>query len=347
MEQSETEPICTRCILPASVPKISFNEEGVCNFCTDYERREAPHPKDYRVLDQEVGRILKTDPRKHPYDCLCLYSGGKDSTYMLHLLVNKYKLRVLAFTFDNWFIPPETYTNIKRVLSKVGADHILLRPSWEANKDIFQTGMLQAQRTEASKELAYMIGHACWPCFTQIAMYSIRLAADKNIPNVVVGTTPGQIRQKKYDLVSKFGDLLDVYKTMVQPMLHLLDITQKRERRQTLDLPFRKKLQVMRMRLVPFYEYVRYNEQEVIETVEREFGFQKPKSTDSCSTNCQLNSLGIAVHRKKYGISPYVIPLARDVREGLVKREDALKAVRGELNSELVKSIAEKLEVDI
>ena len=207
--------------------------------------------------------------------------------------------------------------------------------------------MLQAHRTERTKELAYMIGHACWPCFTQIAMYSIRLAVDKNIPSVVVGTTPGQIRQKSYDLVSKFGGLLDVYKTMVQPMLQLLDLTQKRERRQALDLPLRKKLQVMRTRLVPLYEYVRYNEQVVVETVEREFGFQKPKSTDSCSTNCQLNSLGIEVHKRNYGISPYVIPLARDVREGLVKREDALKAVQGELNKDLVRSLAEKLEVEI
>ena len=101
------------------------------------------------------------------------------------------------------------------------------------------------------------------------------------------------------------------------------------------------------MRLVPFYEYVRYNEQEVIDTVQREFGFQKPKSTDSCSTNCQLNSLGIEVHRQRYGFSPYVIPLARDVREGLVRREDALTAVRGELNSELVQSMAKKLGVDV
>jgi hypothetical protein len=117
--------------------------------------------------------------------------------------------------------------------------------------------------------------------------------------------------------------------------------------RQSLDMPFLKQLKVLRMRLVPFYEFVPYNEAEVLDTVKRELGWESPKSTDSCSTNCQLNSLGIQIHKDKYGISPYVIPLARDVREGLVDRSEALRAVSGELNNVLIKNIADKFEVSV
>ena len=343
----QNEQLCTRCILTSAVPGIRFNESGVCNFCVDYEKKEAPKRKDHALLEKQLLTLLRTDPKKYPYDCLCLYSGGKDSSYMLHLLANKYKLRVLAFTFDNWFIPSETYANIKKVLSKTSADHILFRPSWDLNKAIFRTGMTESHRLPATKELAFMIGHACWPCFTQIAVHSMRLAIEKHIPNVVVGTTPGQIRQKRYDLVSKFGGILDVYQFMIAPMLKLLALTKQEVAKTALTLRLSQKFHVLKMRLIPFYEYIPYSERLVVSTVQNEFGWEMPRSTDSCSTNCQLNSLGIELHKKHYGLSPYIIPLARDVREGLVDRGEALKAIRGGLNSKLIQGIATRFEVEI
>lgn len=339
--------ICTRCILPSSIPNIKFDRNGICNFCLEYDANEKGKHEDYAVLEARMTKSLRENPRKHPYDCICLYSGGKDSTYMLDQLVSKFKLRVLAFTFDNWFIPRETYENINRVLQKLDCDHIIYRPSWKLNKNLFGMGFNESGRLEATKELAFMIGHACWPCFVQIALHSIKFAVDKNIPNIVVGTTPGQIRQKKYNLVAKFGDLHDVYKSMIQPMIQLLKLTKQFETLRSLDMPFFKKLKVIGLKLTPFYENVHYNEAEVIRTVENKFGWKKPIGTDSCSSNCQLNALGIEIHRERYGISPYVIPLARDVREGLVDREVALVAVNGPLNKKLVDYIAERFDVKL
>jgi len=344
----EKQKICTRCILPESIPGIKFDANGVCNFCLNYDEKEKHKGKeDFEKLEARMIEVLREDPRKHPYDCICLYSGGKDSTYMLDQLVNKHKLRVLAFTFDNWFIPRETYENINRVAAKAECDYINFRPSWKLNKSMFQMGFNETSRLEETKRLAYLIGHACWPCFVQIAMHSIKFAVDKNIPNIVVGTTPGQIRQKKLDLTSKFGDLADVYKSMVVPMLKLLKLTKQKETLQALDMPFWSKLKVLRLKLIPFYENVHYNEEHVIKIVEEKFGWRRPGNVDSCSSNCQLNSLGIEVHKNNYGISPYVIPLARDVREGLVKREDALKTVGGKLNANLVNHIADKFDVEL
>lgn len=46
------------------------------------------------------------------YDALLCFSGGKDSTYTLWLLRKKLGLRVLAVTFDNGFLPEQTFKNI-------------------------------------------------------------------------------------------------------------------------------------------------------------------------------------------------------------------------------------------
>jgi PP-loop superfamily ATP-utilizing enzyme len=337
---------CTKCILTSQIPNISFDSNGICNFCTDYEDEKKYLDRDYDGLEKKMLSVLRVSD-KHPYDCMVLYSGGKDSTYMLYQLANHYKLRVLAFTFDNHFIPPETYANISRVLKKINVDHIVYKPSWNLNKTIFNASFKNSALHDRSKELAFMIGHACWPCFTQIALHSFKIAAEKNIPNVVVGTTPGQLRQKNYDMKSKFDDLTDTHKNMIAPMINLLKKLGNKEAIKSLDASLWTKLKISKMNLVPFFEYRKYNEKEVYEVIERELDWRKMKSTDSCSTNCQLNSLGIAIHQKKYNLHPYVIPLARDVREGLMTREDALEAVKSPINDNLVNHIAESFDIKL
>lgn len=36
--------ICTRCIYDDSVPNISFDDEGVCNYCRQIDTLEAEYP---------------------------------------------------------------------------------------------------------------------------------------------------------------------------------------------------------------------------------------------------------------------------------------------------------------
>lgn len=346
MKKSSEIQVCTKCILNSQIPNIRFDDRGVCNFCNDYEEEKKYLDRDYVSLEKKMISILKSN-KSRDYDCMVLYSGGKDSTYMLYKLANHYNLRVLAFTFDNHFIPPETYANIDRVLKKINVDHIVYKPSWQLNKAIFNASFKNSALQQRSKELAFLIGHACWPCFTQIALHSFKIAAEKNIANVVVGTTPGQLRQKKFDLKSKFSGMSDAYYNMISPMMDLLKSLGKKEIINSLDVGLKTKLKIARMKLVPFFEYNQYNEHQVYETIERELDWRRTKSTDSCSTNCQLNSLGIAIHQKKYNLHPYVIPLARDVRDGLMTREEALSAVSGMVNEKLVNHIAESFDLDL
>jgi hypothetical protein len=131
------------------------------------------------------------------------------------------------------------------------------------------------------------------------------------------------------------------------PMLKLLRKVKYKKGENIFRLSFKEKLKALNIRLVPFYEFFPYEGERAIKTIEKELDWQRPKNTDSCSTNCELNSLGITLHLQRYGIHPYVIPLAHDVREGILKREDALKAVSELPNFEIAKGIAEKLEIEI
>ena len=112
---------CTKCILPETFPGIEFNENGVCNYCLNYEP--------VKVLgEKEFERVLsKYRNRSEKYDCIVPISGGRDSSFVLHQMVKKYKMRVLTLTVDSGAILPEGYRNIKRVTEVLNVEHVWLK----------------------------------------------------------------------------------------------------------------------------------------------------------------------------------------------------------------------------
>jgi len=340
---------CSCCILSNKIPGISFDREGVCNFCRSFEKAKKSRMRqlDSIASEEEMLRLLKTGQKKPAYDCVCLYSGGKDSTFMLYQLVKKYKLRVLAFTLDNHFLAAETHANIKKTLSLIDVDHIFYRPDFDLIKELFKASINESHRLKSTKELSFIIGFVCWPCFTMIGQYALKIALERHIPNIIIGTTPGQLRQKKYNLLAKYKGIFDTYRSMNLPMLKLLKFIGYKKGQSLFKFSLKEKFMALRARLVPFYEYVPYQEEEALKIIEKELRWQKPKNTDSCSTNCELNSLGIALHIQRYGIHPYVIPLAHDVREGILDREDALRAVRELPRYDVALRIAKELGIEL
>jgi hypothetical protein len=335
--------VCIRCVLSDNIPGVSIDATGLCSLCADAaggppSAAPAGPGSEARFLETLAPRSRGSD-----YDCLCLYSGGKDSTFMLYVLAKRLQLRVLALTLDNWFLSPQTFTNIRTTLQRLETvDHILLKPSWTLVQKSFRAGFDFAPGT-AMGEKAFLVGHACLSCFGLITAHAGRLALEKRIRNIVAGTTPGQMRQRSLrDLTQRYESATAAFRGITLPLMRTLGRSDP-ELRSLFRVKWRELVRVPRLNLVPFYEHLRYDEHAVLSTVERELGWVRPRDTDSCSTNCQLNALGIYVHKKRYGISPYVIPLAHDVRMGLVSREDALAALDGDLNPAMVAHVATRL----
>ncbi|MCX6653529.1 MAG: phosphoadenosine phosphosulfate reductase family protein [Candidatus Bathyarchaeota archaeon] len=119
---------CTKCILPETFPGISFDEHGICNYCNDYKKVEVKG-------EEELGSLLsKYRGKGKKYDCIVPVSGGRDSSYVLHQMVKKYDMRVLALTVDNGAIMPEGYRNIDVVTKALEINHV-----WLKNEDQIKT----------------------------------------------------------------------------------------------------------------------------------------------------------------------------------------------------------------
>ncbi|MDE6047386.1 MAG: 7-cyano-7-deazaguanine synthase [Anaeroplasmataceae bacterium] len=111
---------CTRCVNDRTIKHIHFDNKGVCNFCNSYDKI-SPVLENQSYLDKVFQNKIKD--HTHTYDVALGFSGGKDSTYVLYQLVNKYKLKVITYTLDNGFLSEEAKNKIDRLVKELGVVH--------------------------------------------------------------------------------------------------------------------------------------------------------------------------------------------------------------------------------
>jgi N-acetyl sugar amidotransferase len=148
--------ICTRCVYDERVPSISFDTDGICNYCKmhdDLDQRYPTGAEGEKILSGIVEQIKRAGIRKK-YDCIVGVSGGCDSSYMLHMAVEM-GLRPLAVHFDNTWNSATATQNIYNVLDKLGVDLFTLVVNNKEYDDIYRSFMLSGvQDVDAPTDIA-------------------------------------------------------------------------------------------------------------------------------------------------------------------------------------------------
>jgi glutamine---fructose-6-phosphate transaminase (isomerizing) len=111
---------CTICILPVTTPFINFDGKGVCNYCRDHQ------PFTYQGKEALMKLVEPFRSKKGEADCLIGFSGGRDSSYGLHLLKTELGLNPIAYTFDWGMLSDLGRQNAARVTGKLGVEHIIV-----------------------------------------------------------------------------------------------------------------------------------------------------------------------------------------------------------------------------
>ena len=112
---------CTKCILPEGYPNITFDEKGECNYCKSHQKTN------YLGESKLKEKLAKYKKSGGKYDCLVPVSGGKDSTYVLYQMSTVYKMRVLAFNYDNCLTHPQAQRNVRENVNSLGVDLVTKR----------------------------------------------------------------------------------------------------------------------------------------------------------------------------------------------------------------------------
>jgi N-acetyl sugar amidotransferase len=154
---------CSRCISDSTCPGIKFDGQGVCNFCQLHDKWACMYPNDNRgekMLQRMTARIKKDGLGKN-YDCVIGISGGRDSTYLLHLAVKKYGLRPLAVHFNDGFDNPVGGENMVQITRKLGVELRTITSDWKEARDL-KISFLKASVPELNEGTDVGIGASCY-----------------------------------------------------------------------------------------------------------------------------------------------------------------------------------------
>jgi N-acetyl sugar amidotransferase len=114
-------------------PNISFDDQGVCNYCYDYDRSWLSRRLAPEVARQKLEALveeIKSAGKTQKYDSILGLSGGMDSSYIAYL-AKEYGLRPLAVHLDNGWDAELAVKNIENILHKTGFDYYNYVVDWD------------------------------------------------------------------------------------------------------------------------------------------------------------------------------------------------------------------------
>lgn len=157
--------ICTRCLYNETLPNITFDENGVCNYCkiNDQLNNEYPTGEEGKRRLNAIADQIRRDGRGKKYDVVVGVSGGADSSYMLYL-TKELGLRPLAVHFDNTWNSTVAVENIHDVLKKLDVDLYTYVVDNKEYDDIYRSFLKAGvPDTEAPTDigLAVVLNKAC------------------------------------------------------------------------------------------------------------------------------------------------------------------------------------------
>lgn len=298
--------ICSICIYDETIPGISFDDRGVCNYCRTIERLKADYgtgtPDGERNL-MDIVRQIKEGGKGKKYDCVIGVSGGTDSSFLVVKAI-EWGLRPLAAHYDNTWNSAIATENIRKVLSKT---HVDLYTHVVDNKEA--DDIIKAFLKASVPDL---------DCATDIALAeTLYRAADKyGVKYVLEGHS--FIAEGISPLGALYMD--GKYIKSVQKMFGMMPM----KTYPNMDfMSFMKWTVLKQVRKIRPLWYIGYSKEAARKYLEKEFGWQYYGGH-------HLENRITAFHHSyynpvKFGIDNRNNSLSAAVREGLISRKEALR----------------------
>lgn len=138
---------CTCCVMDTTDSRIVFDENGVCDYCSDYYKNILPawraKLEDETLLARTAAEIKKNTAGQK-YNCIIGLSGGVDSSYLCYVAKELMGLNPLCYVCDTGWNLKVADDNIKRITEALELDVYTETVDWEEMKDL-QTAFLKSQ----------------------------------------------------------------------------------------------------------------------------------------------------------------------------------------------------------
>jgi N-acetyl sugar amidotransferase len=130
---------CSRCVMDTTDSKITFDAQGVCDHCRNFDKKIKPYWKPqenrYDELEKIAAKIRKEGKGKD-YDCILGLSGGADSSYLAYIAKEIMHLRPLIFVVDTGWNLNVAVENIEKIVKGLNLDMYTHVVNWKEMSDL-------------------------------------------------------------------------------------------------------------------------------------------------------------------------------------------------------------------
>lgn len=310
---------CNRCCMPESNEGMQFDEMGICQACQSAEQKIRIN---WVEREKELSTLLNYyKSLNNDYDCIIPISGGKDSTFQLHVLTKVYGMRALAVTFShNWFSETGKY-NLQNCLEKFDVDHIMFTPS-------------RSLVNRLARQSLFKIGDACWHCHSGVGAFPMKIAVKYKIPLMIWGESIAETsgRATYRNPVRKFDrDYFTKVSAKRYPEEMVCDSIGLREL-SAFKLPSVEEIEAIDVVGIHLGDFIFWDDERQMEFVRDVYGWREDKVEGTYkhykSVECKMAGVHDYTKFLKRGFGRGTDHACVDVRAGLLTREEAFELAK-------------------
>lgn len=294
--------------------------------------------------DRKLISRIKDLSKSKDIDCLLMFSGGKDSSYLLYYLSEVLGMNVATFTLSHKFLCKETQDNIASFAKRYSKKHITIENIYlnHAGTHFLETWINKPD--EAS------LITLCTGCRMGLIKMVIKTAKKEDINVVVTGLTPFEATDYRMKLVNypsgKDGRIFFIlgYIRLILRNPSLV-MNWKALKYQVQEFYYFSKQKSIYRRngihlIKPFYDYLVYDEKKIIETLNK-LNWKKASISGNSywRADCDMNAVRQYFHYRISGYNEQEYYYGQMLRDSLISEEYYNRNTNGFDQTEGIKKI--------
>jgi glutamine---fructose-6-phosphate transaminase (isomerizing) len=336
---------CKKCLLPETFPFIEFNKKGICNYCNNYKK--LPKTKPFNILK----KIAEKHNNNNKPNVIIPFSGGRDSSFVLHMIKKELGLNPITYTYDWGMVTDLARRNIARMCGKLGVENIIISANIAQKREYIKKNILAwLKKPSLGMIPLFMAGDKYF--FYYCNKLKKQTGINLNIWGVndlettyfkagFGGLKPWFDRKKKYGmpLMSHFSLIKYVTSNVIKNPSYINSSIIE-----TLGSYLVKNISP-RKDYYRFFDYYKWNEKEIENLLIKEYNWETAKDTNSTwRIGDGTASFYNYIYNTVAGFTESDTFRSNQIREGIITRKEGLKMITEE-NKPRYESIKWYLEI--